>query len=371
MMELPDAPGSGPDPLAFREVFFVYETANDGDTLRYYGTPRIPIRQVLREVWPVFHQHGYDVRMEEQLGEVILIAEPIDVGINGIPWTNIVLLLATVGSTLFAGAHWYHLDPTSAEIIHAWPFTLAIMAVLGIHELGHYVMSRYHGVHASLPYFIPLPTLIGTMGAVIKMKGHIPSRRALFDIGVAGPLAGLVATIIITIIGLHLPPVDIPQEVIDHPDSVTVDLGFPLLLELIAMAVGQSLAPAPGQTVNPVVIAAWVGMFITFLNMIPVGQLDGGHILRSIAGERQELVASAVPIVLFGLAAYLYFLLGVSFHGVMIWALWGVLTAVFLAVGPAAPVVEEQLGRRRIAIGIITFILAMLCFHPVPVEIHM
>lgn len=357
--------------MAIDEYFVVYETRVEGDVAKYYGTPLVPIRDLTSEVWPIFREAGYEVRITRELGEWILVAEPVSLGVDGMPWTNVILFFATLGSTLFAGSAWYHLDPFSPEIIHAWPFAASILFVLGVHELGHYLMSRYHQVNASLPYFIPVPTLIGTMGAVIKMKGQIPSRKALFDIGVAGPLAGLVATIIVAVIGLHLPPVEAPEEVVEHPDAITVELGFPPLLEFLAWATNQPLSYAdPGVAVNPVVIAAWVGMLVTLLNMIPVGQLDGGHILRSIFGQQAVIPAQLVPIGLFALVGYLYIVGDYGFQAFVIWGFWGLFTLFLLAVGHARPLREDSLDRRRVAIGLLAFLLAALCFHPVPFQVY-
>ena len=364
-------PDGAPSRAAIEDVFTVYEVTVDDDAVRYYGTPLVPVRELVRELWPVFRDHGYELRVRRELGEWILVAEPVTLGVDSVPWTNIILAVATIASTLFAGSFWYHLDPTSPEIIHAWPFALSIMFVLGVHELGHYVMSRYHRVQASLPYFIPLPTLIGTMGAVIKMDGQIPSRRALFDIGVAGPLAGLAATIAVTIVGLHLPPVTAPEDLVADPDAILISLGYPLLLEGLAMLVDQPLRfEQEGTFVNPVVIAGWVGMFVTFLNLIPVGQLDGGHITRAIVGDRAQFVAALVPMALFGLAGALYFVLGVGLQSIMIWGIWGVLSLVFVAVGPAHPIDDRPLGSGRVLIGLLTFVFGVLCFTPVPIEIH-
>lgn len=360
----------GPPVTALEDVFLVYETETDGEVLRYYGNPRSSGRVVMQEVWPEFRERGYEVRLTREYGEWVLVAEPVQLGIDGIPWTNLVLFVLTVASTLFAGSIWYHLDPFSLEVIHAWPFTLAIMGVLGVHELGHYALSRYHNVNASLPYFIPIPTLIGTMGAVIKMKGQIPSRKALFDIGVAGPLAGLIATIVVTVIGLHLPPVTAPESLIGDPNAVQIELGYPPLLEGLAWLFGQPLYyDDPATAVNPVVIGGWVGMFVTFLNMIPVGQLDGGHILRAILGEEQDRIAAFVPIVLFSLAGYLYYIRGVPGNTAFIWAFWGFLALLFSFVGSATPIDDRELGTGRIAVGVLTIVLGLLCFTPVPIEI--
>ncbi len=363
---------AGPPIDRIESVFTIYETRTEDDRLVYYGDPLRPPERVIRELWPRFREAGYDAELTMRHGEYVIVAEPIDIGIDGIPWTNVLLFVATIVSTLFAGAQWYYLDPISnpSELWRAWPFAAAVLGVWSVHEMGHYVMSRYHRVDASLPYFIPVPSLIGTMGAVIKMKGRMPDRKALFDIGVAGPLAGLIATIAVTIIGLHLPPVTAPQSLVDNPDAIQISLGYPLLLEWLATLFDQSLyRDDPATAVNPVVIGGWVGMFVTFLNLIPVGQLDGGHILRAMAGEFQETIAAIVPGVLFALAAYLYYIVGYGTYAVFIWVFWGFLTAVIAAVGPARPVDDGGLGTWRFLLGVITFALGALCFMPVPIEL--
>ncbi|WP_306054043.1 site-2 protease family protein [Natronococcus wangiae] len=362
----------GPPLERIEPVFAVCETRIEGEQLRYYGDPLVAPESLIQELWPAFREAGYDIELTRRRGEYVLVAEPTAVGIDGIPWSNIVLLFATVLSTLFAGSMWYHIDPFANPLAmwKAWPFTVAILGVLGVHEMGHYVLSRYHGVDASLPYFIPVPTLIGTMGAVIRMKGRMPDRKALFDIGVAGPLAGLVATLVVTIVGLHLGPVTAPDDVVTDPNAIQIELGYPLLLELLAAAFDQPLyRDDPATAVNPVVIGGWVGMFVTFLNLIPVGQLDGGHILRAMAGDLQETIAALVPGALFALAAYLYYVSGYSGNSVFVWVFWGIFTAVLASVGPARPIQDERLGRGRFLLGVVTFALGALCFMPVPIAI--
>ena len=243
---------------------------------------------------------------------------------------------------------------------------LAIMGVLGVHELGHYVMSRYHSVQASLPYFIPVPTYIGSLGAVIKMKGQIPDRKALFDIGVAGPLAGLVATVVVTAIGLQLEPLAVQEAATPEQDGAVM-FNNPPLLEIIAALTGTTERLEAGL-VHPVVFGGWVGMLVTLLNMLPVGQLDGGHILRAMFGERQKRIARVVPVALFGLAGYLLFFSD-GFDSVLIWAIWGVFALGLAAAGPADPINDDSLDRKRLAVGVCTFVLGALCFTPVPVEI--
>lgn len=364
----------GPPLEAINPVFRVYETRNDNNRLIYYGEPRVDQQELLRSVWPEFKDYGYDVRFTRQHGEFLLVAEPTSTGFDGIPWKNIILAVTTLLSTIYAGSHWYYVEnplqnPLTA-VTEAWPFAVAVLGVLAIHELGHYVMSRYHNVDASLPYFIPVPTLIGTMGAVINVRGQIPNRKALFDIGVAGPLAGIFATIIVAIIGLLLPPITVPGWVLSDPNAFEVRFGYPPLLRLIAMGMDQPITYAdPTKAANPVLFGAWVGMFITFLNLIPVGQLDGGHILRSMLGEYHQPIARVIPLLLFGLGGYLYFIEDVG-GPAGIWFFWGLLALLFMRLGAVTPIQDtEPLDQKRILIGIGTLILGVLCFTPVPIQI--
>jgi membrane-associated protease RseP (regulator of RpoE activity) len=197
----------------------------------------------------------------------------------------------------------------------------------------------------------------------------MPDRDALFDIGAAGPIAGLVATVVVSVVGLLLPPVTVPPEVINSASAVQIRFAYPPLLEVIAAVVGEPLTYSdPTKSVNPVVMGGWIGMFITFLNLIPVGQLDGGHILRSLVGDHADRVAPFVPTALFGLAAYQW-LVSDAGNAAGIWVLWGVLTTLVTFAGSADPIDDDPLDRRRIAVGVLTFALGALCFMPVPIEI--
>jgi membrane-associated protease RseP (regulator of RpoE activity) len=371
-----------PDSDEISSLFDVYEVRRDGETVLYVGEPLTSGKQLERELWPLFREQGYELTVQRgygteegvpiSRGEYVLVAEPWSVEIDGIPWTNVILFGLTVLSTLFAGAFFWYQVPLASEpwrAIEAWPFVVAILGVLGVHELGHYVMSRYHNVQASLPYFIPLPTYIGSMGAVIKMKGRIPSRKALFDIGAAGPLAGLVATVVVTVIGLQLDPLPAQQAATAQAQAGETFVefnNFPLL-EIIAWATGTT-AKIHGGPVHPVVFGGWVGMLVTLLNMLPVGQLDGGHILRAMIGKQQERIASFVPLALFGLAGYLLFVAD-GIDSVGIWAMWGLFSVGLAYAGPADPIDDEPLDRKRMLLGVITLLLGALCFTPIPIEI--
>ena len=341
-------PAVDPPVDALQSVFHLYETQRDGDRILYYGESLVPEQMLIREAWPAFREAGYEIELAStETREDIVVARPIDTGIDGFPWKNMLLFLATIVSTLLVGAiTWYYIPPSDLianplTVLRAWPFTAAILGVLATHELGHYVMGRYHGVNVSLPYVIPFIFPFGTLGAIIRMRGQMPDRRALFDIGVAGPLAGLAATVIVTIIGLTQSPIQIP-----------------------ARAMEQS-----GQMII-IIIGGWVGMFFTVLNLLPVGQLDGGHILRAMLGSAQERIAALVPVSLIALAAYLHYGLGYAFNeSVGLWAFWGVLSAFVAFKGPANPIDDTPLDIPRVLLGVITFALGALCFLIVPIEV--
>jgi membrane-associated protease RseP (regulator of RpoE activity) len=361
-----DAPSAGPPLEAFASVFDVYETRTDGETLLYYGEPTVGPERLEQRVWPLFRDRGYEVRLQVEGGEHVLVAEPKSVGIDGVPWTNITFAVLTVGTTLLAGAGWYGVSLTDPlAVLRSWPFALSVLGVLGIHEFGHYALSRYHQVDASLPYFIPVPTVFGTMGAVIKMKGRIPDREALFDIGVAGPLAGLIAAVGATAVGLQLGPVEAAGPILRIEG-----LNYPPLVQLIAVLTGTQLSYAdPALRVHPVVVGGWVGMFVTFLNLLPVGQLDGGHITRAMLGRRQETLAALVPLVLFALGGYLAFVREIALEAVFLWFFWGLIAVGLAYAGPARPVTDEPLDRKRMAVGTVTLLLGLLCFTPVPFDL--
>jgi membrane-associated protease RseP (regulator of RpoE activity) len=398
----------GPPIEEIESVFRVDETVRDGETLYYLGTPLASSKTLERQLWPLFRDAGYKIRLRDRedvdapvgidggsepataadratnggplptagggfpqvAPRYVLIAEPRTAGIDGIPWANVAAFLLTVLSTLWVGTQWYYIDVDGpADLLGAWPFTAAILGVLAVHEFGHYVLIRYHDVDASLPYFIPIPTIIGTMGAVIRMRGRIPSRKALFDIGVAGPLAGLVATVVVTVIGLHLDPITVPERILESEQSTQIVFHYPLLLQGLAALTGQPLAYAdPSLSTSPVVFGGWVGMFVTFQNLLPAGQTDGGHITRAMLGPRQETLAAGVPFALFGLAGYLFWIEN-TVYGVGLWVVWGVFTTLLAYSGPATPIHDDPIDRRRLAVGAVTFLLGALCFVPVPFEI--
>ena len=232
-------------------------------------------------------------------------------------------------------------------------FCLALMTTLGAHELGHFIQAWRYGVPASFPFFIPMPfNLVGTMGAVIAMQPRSGDRKALFDIGITGPLAGLVPAIVFCLIGLWFSEVKpIPQ------GQATLMLGEPLVFKLMAYLVFGPLPEGQDIILHPIAYAGWVGIFITALNLIPIGQLDGGHILYALLRTRAHAVAKS-------------FLIGAILLVVVYgyWA-WSLMILLLLLMGPVHPPTANdnvQMGRGRIILGWLTLLFIFVGFTPTP-----
>jgi membrane-associated protease RseP (regulator of RpoE activity) len=237
-------------------------------------------------------------------------------------------------------------------------FSVALLVILTAHEMGHYVACRRYGVDATLPFFIPAPPLFlaGTFGAFIKMKSPIPSRRALFDIGLAGPLAGFVALLPIAVAGvLTLQPA--PTQM-----GGAIIFNDPLLIRLIGKLMGANLADA---SPNPLYMAAWIGLLVTSLNLMPVGQLDGGHGTFALFGPHAHKWMGLVALVTMALLT----VLGFVWYGSPSGFLYTVLLAVMLRVSHPSPRKMEPLGTGRIIVAIITLIVFALSFWPFPIAI--
>lgn len=239
-------------------------------------------------------------------------------------------------------------------------FSISLLAILTAHEAGHYIACRRYGVDATLPFFIPAPPLFlaGTFGAFIKIKSPIPSRRALFDIGLAGPLAGFVIAVPVAIIGVLLTRPAPP------PTGATIVFNDPLLFRLVAGIAGVHLdANTAG---NPFYFAAWIGLLVTSLNLMPVGQLDGGHATFSLFGARAHKWLGTLAFITMATLA----VLGWTWHKAPSGFLYAVLLAVMLRIRhPQAGDESEPLGPARITIAILTLLVFILSFWPFPITI--
>lgn len=231
------------------------------------------------------------------------------------------------------------------------PFSATLMLILFAHEMGHYLFCRYYRVNATLPFFVPFPSLFGTMGAFIRIKSPIPSRSALFDIGIAGPIAGFIFALPALAIGLRL-----SQPIRGISLLPEVELGYPLVFQLMNRLMDRTTSTLAGVNLHPIAIAAWVGMFATALNLLPGGQLDGGHILHSVSPRLHKMVSGLTILVLIPLAIY----------GWVGWLLWAVLLALS---GLRHPQIADRrgIGRGRMWLALFALLMLLLTFTPTPI----
>ncbi|MCB8943183.1 MAG: site-2 protease family protein [Ardenticatenaceae bacterium] len=310
-----------------------------------------------------FEQHGFTPMIRQDQELTALVALPLVFEDTPSNWViNLVLFIATILSTLYVGASYAAETPEQAlQIWRGWPFSLSLLLILGAHELGHYFAARYHRVPVTLPYFIPLPfpALIGTLGAFIRLKGPVNNRRALLDVGVAGPLAGLIFALPILWYGLATSDIG----PLPTGDPYVLE-GNSLLYAGMKVAVFGRFLPDGNMDVqlNDIAWAGWVGLLVTGLNLIPVGQLDGGHTAYVLFGKRAKQFFWPVVAVLLGL---------VLLTGTTTWIVWIVLLYL-LGRNHAEPLDDvTELDPRRRAIAIFVFILFFFVFVPIPLQVVM
>ena len=251
------------------------------------------------------------------------------------------------------------------HLVEGLPFAATLLFILTVHEFGHYFAARRWGVRASLPYFLPLPyvSFLGTLGAVIKIRSPIPNKRALLDIGAAGPLAGFVVALAACFAGLSRSAVVSA----DYFHASPIELGAPLLFSGIAALVLPAIGPDQIVLLDPVAFAGWVGLFITAFNLFPIGQLDGGHIAYALFGHRHRQIARTAYVALLVLG--IYGVLSLLWEWPQGWPGWLAL-AFFLALfgkdhpAPYDPFIS--LDRGRCFIGYLCLLVFVLCFAPVP-----
>jgi len=286
-------------------------------------------------------------------------------------WLHVLLFVLTIASTMFAGAIAYagFIDdfrggtslpmPFASLFLRGLWYSGTILAILGCHELGHYFACRYYDVDASLPFFIPVPFLLtGTMGAFIRIRERIPSKRMLFDIGIAGPIAGFVVAVPALFAGLAMSHVvRIPADA-----SGMLELGEPILFKLASWLLWGTQPDGYSLNMHPMAFAAWFGLLATALNLFPIGQLDGGHVSYSVLGSRlSTYVTFAMLAVAVGLSVF-----------ASSWIVWTAMIVVMLAMfGPRHPRVfdeETPLDRTRLLLAAFAVVMFVLCFTPAPIR---
>jgi membrane-associated protease RseP (regulator of RpoE activity) len=287
-------------------------------------------------------------------------------------WLHFLLLAATFLSTLVVGARIYanfaarlpvfslndesiSLFPVEwlwqapARLMHGLSFSLTLMFILLAHEMGHYLYARHYRVYATPPFFIPFPSLIGTLGAFIRIKGLIPNRTALFDIGVAGPIAGFIPSCAAVLMGLSLSH----AQVFSHA-PLDNEPGFPLAFYLAARLLHINV-PLTSLSLHPIAVAGWVGMFATAMNLLPGGQLDGGHILFSVFPKLHRWVSLALIFALIPLAKYCW--IG--------WLIWAVVLWLTSQHPPISRYPRISTVRKWLAVGAVAMLV--LAFTPTPI----
>ena len=286
-------------------------------------------------------------------------------------WRHLLLFALTIASTTLAGANHYAgfigdfstpaglPMPFLALLVRGLWYSVTILAILGCHELGHYFACRYYDVDASLPFFIPVPVLLtGTMGAFIRIREPIPSKRMLFDIGIAGPIAGFVVAVPALIVGLWM------SHVVRLPADTSnlLELGEPLLFRFTSWLMWGAQPDGYSLNMHPVAFAAWFGMLATALNLFPIGQLDGGHISYAVLGPRWSTYLTIATV---GVT------IGLSFFASS-WIVWtGLMVVMLIMFGPKHPRVFDEhvsLDRTRLLLAAVAVIMFVLCFTPAPIR---
>ncbi|OGW39283.1 MAG: hypothetical protein A2Y97_08570 [Nitrospirae bacterium RBG_13_39_12] len=299
--------------------------------------------------------------------------------IKKFPFLHLLLFIITLFSTLVAGAFMTGIDilKEPEKIYKGLPFAVTLMTILMSHELSHYFASKKHRVKATLPYFIPAPTFIGTLGAVIKMKSPIITRKALVDIGSSGPIVGFMVSVIATVIGLNM------SEIVKLANTEgALSFGDSILFSFLSRLILGVTPAGYDILLHPIAFAGWIGFFITSINLLPVGQLDGGHIVYALFGENLHKKTSNLFFILllflgttkllmendlFTFADSIY-----VYADKYLWEGWAVWAVLLLVLGLKHPPVlywEMPLDPRRRFAGWVAFLIFAVTFIPVPIKV--
>ena len=288
------------------------------------------------------------------------IDEKVILRIPKIPRVHWILFLLTVFTTLLAGAimEGAQILDNPLDLIKGVPFSFTLMFILGTHEFGHYYYAQKHKVDASLPFFIPAPPflfLIGTFGAFIKIKSPIYRKDALLQIGAAGPIAGFIIAVPALILGLFL------SDIVEKSDiQGALILGDSILMKILTWVTHPDLMESQDIMLHPIAFAGWIGLLVTMLNLLPIGQLDGGHVAYAMLGEKQKFIGQAAFILLVPL----------SFFSIN-WLVWGLLLLLLMRTVKHPPIqdIHIPLSESDKRIGYICLLIFILCFIPAPFKI--
>ena len=322
---------------------------------------------------------GFYPHVDRKNGEVLLFIVPqVQTEKPSKLWLIILLFVATIFTTMAAGAIviWKNVFEDFSLIWYGWKYSFAVLAILTSHEMGHYIAARWHKIRVTLPYYIPfiLPVFnIGTLGAFIRIKSQIPNRKALLDVGVAGPLAGFVVSLIFLTIGFAtLPSHDGIVAYVEtmHPWDIesegALTLGKSILFLFFNDVIGGGRLPMSEAYHFPYIFAGWIGILVTAINLIPIGQLDGGHILYALIGDKARRIGLISFFALFILNLYVL----VEFKST-IWVLWIILILILIRFRhpPTLNDAIELTPLRRFLGWLCLFIFA-ICFIPMPLHIQ-
>jgi len=365
----PAAPAAGSSAFTLAElgpqldgVLAVEQVRAEGHAVAFGGRLLVRPESAIGSLVARFRPFGYTPFLQAAQGLTWVRALPfVEVEVPSRPRTNVILFVLTVISTVVAGSGaFFAFNPFTdpRRLVDGFPFAFTLLAILGTHEFGHYFTARAYGASVSLPYFIPAPPpfLFGTLGAIIRMRSPARDRNSLFDIAAAGPLAGLVVALPALWIGLGW------SKVGAVPDGGAVVFGDSLLMRFMTWIVFGSLPPGHDVFVHPVALAGWVGLFVTALNLIPVGQLDGGRIAYALFGARHRQVSVATFLALLALGAV---------TGSANWFVWAFLLFFVMGFQHQPPLDDlSPLSPGRYAVGVACLILLVLLIPPVPVAIQ-
>lgn len=344
--------------------FPVYETEIEFDIVSVYIRTSVDesLEKKFDELRNVLVPQNFIPYLVEESGEyVIKIKKQEEKNFRGLK-TNLVMLFITLGTTLIAGGWWWSsYDPTGGGMLSLYNlsrgalfFTLPLMTILGTHEMGHYLMARHHDIKASLPFFLPMAPPLGTIGAFISIREPIPDNKSLLDVGIAGPIAGFIVAVPVSIIGLYLGATTTFTGALSE-EGMRFIWNFPIILR----GMSRLIPFTTGEMIHPTLFAGWVGFLVTGLNLLPASQLDGGHVVRALFGENAKYVSYIA----------FAFLLIVGIWQYLGWLVFAFLI-LFLGGVKHPPPLNDLTGldKKRFIVGGVALVMLFVSFHPIPVE---